>query len=444
MLADRDIRLLTAAVDGELSGRERKALQRLLQKSSEARAFLEQLRGDAGHIRGLPRPRLGPDFTGRVCQAIAERGLRPGAGHRAPAAKPAVWPAWGGWAAAAAVLVSVGILSYLAFPRLFKGERRRSPLVQNRAVSPKRTPADQGPKDRPKLDGTIARASKGATPMVDEGGPPKPDKKGAAAAQGPRDKKDGGRNPKPRAVGGSKHDWDLPPVAHGTPPLRVAVKDLEVKEAREKLRGRLARDTAFHAQLLCRDPGRGLDEIRGVFAAHGIHLLIDREAQARLKNPGLKTNYLLYTDDVKPDELVKILRQVGQADRMRAAREKVPVQFDTLFVNALAPAFRHRLEKHLGAPPVKPAGKPKGDDPRKQDSGGGAQIGPAVPMKSNAAPAQPRGPARHVLVLAYNLDDKPVRAHPGQSPEMKLFRQARKERRAGALQVVLVLRRASA
>src|SRR5262245_709168 len=122
MLPERYRELLTAFVDGELSTRQRKGVLRLLHKSAEARQLLRELQADADLVRGLPRRKLGGDFPLQVMQAIAERGLHPG-GQVAAASRPAGWPAWAGWAAAAAVLLSVTALSYFAFP-LFTGKGR--------------------------------------------------------------------------------------------------------------------------------------------------------------------------------------------------------------------------------------------------------------------------------------------------------------------------------
>ena len=59
MLSDRHCQLLTAYVDGELTARQRRAVDGLVQRSAEARAFLEDLQSDSAELRSLP-PRKAP------------------------------------------------------------------------------------------------------------------------------------------------------------------------------------------------------------------------------------------------------------------------------------------------------------------------------------------------------------------------------------------------
>src|SRR5438105_15811206 len=107
MLSDRVCQLLTAHVDGELSPRQRKVIERLLERSAEARAMLGQLQESAGILRGLPRRPMGRDLSGPVLRTIAERRLHP-ARRAALAGQSAVSP-WTGLAAAAAVLLIVAV-----------------------------------------------------------------------------------------------------------------------------------------------------------------------------------------------------------------------------------------------------------------------------------------------------------------------------------------------
>src|SRR5262245_16025014 len=114
MLSERDLQLLTASVDGELSPRQRRHVERLLKRSPEARAFLRQLQADSRQLIELPRVSAPPDLAGSVMAAVGRVKRRPAAARPRPV--PArTFPAWTGWAAAAAVLVAVSVGSFLRY-----------------------------------------------------------------------------------------------------------------------------------------------------------------------------------------------------------------------------------------------------------------------------------------------------------------------------------------
>ena len=111
MLPDRDLQLLTAYVDGEMSPAERKQVTRLLQTSAAARTLLQSLQGDARLVHDLTRLKLGPDFPAKVMRTLAESDLRPCPVRRSVPA-PA---AWIGMAIAASVFVVIAAASYWYF-----------------------------------------------------------------------------------------------------------------------------------------------------------------------------------------------------------------------------------------------------------------------------------------------------------------------------------------
>jgi len=111
MLPDRSLLLLTAYVDGELSSRQHRQVDRLLRRSPEARKLLRRLQGDTRRLQALSRPALPRDLSGEILQTIAERGCpaRPKVQPRAGV------PLWKGIASAAAILLVLGLVSYLYF-----------------------------------------------------------------------------------------------------------------------------------------------------------------------------------------------------------------------------------------------------------------------------------------------------------------------------------------
>src|SRR5262245_16452658 len=125
MLADSDRELLTAYVDGELSARQRKAVQRLLQRSPDARALLQELQADSELVRSLPHPPQVPDLSASVIESIHRRGLRPARRTIQPVQ---TIPIWSGLVAAAAVLLVIGVASFLYFSAVINPNAGRPPL----------------------------------------------------------------------------------------------------------------------------------------------------------------------------------------------------------------------------------------------------------------------------------------------------------------------------
>src|ERR1700682_6386041 len=103
MITDTQTRLLTAYVDGELSARQRKAVERLLRQSPDARKLYHLLTEDSVRLRAMPRHHPEPGFSERVVRAAIRKPV--------PVRRPVrpvqrTIPAWVGLAAAASVLLA--------------------------------------------------------------------------------------------------------------------------------------------------------------------------------------------------------------------------------------------------------------------------------------------------------------------------------------------------
>jgi hypothetical protein len=160
----------------------------------------------------------------------------------------------------------------------------------------------------------------------------------------------------------------------------------------------------------------------------------------------MKTTFVVYAENLRPEELVGILEQLGRGDR-KAAAPKAPEQFGYVVVNTMSPKFRQQISKFLGlVPPRSSPGKskaPLGVDVRKPlEDGTAADVERALKERELArSKVKPEAgkPVRQVLVLAYNEDKSPARPRAAQSKEVKQFRESLTARQAGTLQVVLVL-----
>ncbi|HXG10356.1 MAG TPA: zf-HC2 domain-containing protein [Gemmataceae bacterium] len=433
MLSDHCRRLLSAYVDGELSARQRKAVLRLLRRSTEARALLRALQEDAQRLRRLPRKRSDPEFQFRLIATFAEQQAELGR-FRPPSPQPATIPLWLGLSAAAAMLIAVGIGSYLYFsgptwsdPPVARQSQPAPAVPAARAESlPEHTPV---PREEPPAGPRPAASSRPAPPELVRA--PRP---------APADEPD--PDPEVLASPAPVEKKELFRAADVQLPIVINLHELDQEKSRQELRGELNRGSAFRLELPCRESSaRAFKRLQPVLEANGIRLIVDQVAQVRLRYGQFKTNYVIYLEDVTPDELVRVLEQLGAEDRKAEAG---PRQFTQLVAASLNEADRKEISQLLSVDPRQLTPRSQalpGVDLRKPlAETTGDQVAQALTKQGGVPRPEPgkpaaKAPERLALALAYN----PVRPRSG-SAEVKRFLESRKPPREGTLQVLLVLR----
>jgi hypothetical protein len=451
MLLDSYRQLLTAYVDGELSSRQRRHIARLLKRSAEARRLLQELQEDARALRQLPRPTLPADLTGEVLRTIAQRRLRPG--RRRAASAVAASPSWmapaATWAAAAAVLLVLGAASYLYFAASL-AHNAGSDLAQHQSESggeaptPKPPPGDPGRDAGPRKDNAPAPQGPKPTPTPEPtpvvkapADPPKPP--ATDTASGP---------PREDAVLTDRMEmFNKIQMADAVLPVVFRLHDLGKADARPKLLAELGKDANFRLELPCKHGTRAFERVQAAARALNLGLVIDKRAQDRLKlPPQFRTNYVVYVEDVTPDDLARFLQQISAEDRKSAARKPPEGQFDSLVLTRMTASDHKELSALLGVDPTQaapPARGPLGTDVHQPLEGLTAvQVSQALAGQGGKPRPEPGKPAakppeRHALVLAYNPAS--ARPSPG-SHEIKRFLDSRKPARPGTVRVLLVLR----
>jgi hypothetical protein len=216
--------------------------------------------------------------------------------------------------------------------------------------------------------------------------------------------------------------------------LILPLRDLDQAYPRQKLREEVAKDEVVRLELFCKDTARGLDLVQSALKGRGHALLVDALARRRLKDPKHSTEYVLYTECLTPDELVKLLEQLGAEDRKLEAKKSGDGLFDKFVLAPFQAADLDKLARLLGVPPAQvkmPGRKSAAIDVRRPISDG---TGPMVAesLTKNA----PKQPQKMTLVLPYS----PVTAKPAESKEIKQFVEKRGERKPGTTPVMLVLR----
>ncbi len=441
MLLDRYRQLLTAYVDGELSSRQRRHVVRLLHRSAEARQLLRQLEADARALRQLPSLPLPADLTGPVLQLINDRNLAP----RRPRIDKASSITWFGplasLAAAAAVLLTIGIASYLYFVASLDQPAKMA-TAQTEPKCSDSTPASEDPEPTiaHKNDEIAAEPRNSPTPKIDRRAvePPKivrnsDEKTKPSSADKPS------RSPKGEAALADRletfHFDRVPDVL----PVVVKLSDLDRLSARKNVIAELGKDNAFRLELPCSNGTKVFDRVQSAARKLRLGFIIDKQAQERLKLKW-KISYALYLENITPEELTEFIHQIYVADRKSAGGKATEVQLDRLVLTHMNAANRKELSALLGVDPLATgpsANGSSGTDPRNDLTDTTArQVGQSLAGQGGAPRPDYAKPAENIaLVLAYN----PVRPSPG-SDEIKHFLDSRKPARPGTIRILLVLR----
>jgi hypothetical protein len=447
MLLDRYRQLLTAYVDGELTDRQRRHVARLLRRSSEARRLLQQLQEDAQALRNLPRPHLRVDLTDPVLRTIADRRLTPGQSRLTKARFSAAWVGpLASWAAAAAVLLVLGLASYLYFAASLADPDK--PDLAAKQTHPPSPPSVPDEPDRSEI------AQGDSSPVPPRQGPasnPNP-----AAVSPSEVVKRSGDKPKKPATGAppapAKEETVLTDrlemfrysEVEAILPVIVKVRDLGEESIRKNLIVELRKDANFRLELPCHNGTKAFDRVQAVAKAMNLGLVIEKRAQDRLKLPKSRTNYVVYIENLTPDELAHFVQRLGAEDKKSAGSKPLELQFDRLVLTRMTAEHHKELTTLIGVDPTvsEPAAKgPLGIDPRQPlpdltaRQVGQALAGQGGTPRPDAGKSAAKGPEHFALVLAYN----PVRSSPS-SPEIKQFLEGRKRAKPGAIRVLLVLR----
>src|SRR5688572_195351 len=115
MLSEQQLELLTAFVDGELTGRDRKLAVRLVRRSPAARRLLKELEKDSHQLAALPKKLPPRELPQQVMHRIAGEAAPVPATPSTLAAPTVPAANWLGLVVAASILIAVAVGSFLYF-----------------------------------------------------------------------------------------------------------------------------------------------------------------------------------------------------------------------------------------------------------------------------------------------------------------------------------------
>jgi hypothetical protein len=408
MLSERITQLLTAYVDGEQSARQRQLVERLLAHSAEARALAEKLQRDSAALRGMPVPKMEADLSGRILDLIAARNMKPTTVSATPRSlAPRLWAALAG---AACLLAATGTGAWVAYrhgsalsssPKV--ADAFRPATKDQRPLAPDAVAAAGAPKPAMPVTPAVPPVVPGASTVLPQERQPE-NKEITRANPAQPDSKESTELGLPASRREGKLERVNPDL-----PFNLALGELAEEAGRQRFLKELQKPGSFRTEILTRGNHAALDRLQAIFAQAGIRLVIDPEAQARLKNPRIKTDYLLVVEDLAPEELARCLAQLGTPNRKSRSRASDP-PLETVLVNPMASSDRRALAGWLGfdplQAPVQRQAAPLGVDIRKPLTAGTTKQvlrsleGQGVPRPQAGKPI-PAKPDRLALVIIY-------------------------------------------
>jgi hypothetical protein len=317
MLSKQILELLTAFVDGELSQRQRKAVMRVLQRSSEARDMLRQLQENAHKLKKLPRHKVEPSLVEAVIEAITEHQAQP-----KPATRRAPRRAWAPYVVAtmaASLLIAVIGMAY--WNGMFDSTKDDGKFVKN--VQPEVKPID------PKSPHETPNKKKPLDPFkMTEG----------------------------IAIG------------VGSKPVEESYAFRELRDATSV--GRLADElntakTAVHVDVTVKNNTLAMDRLRAVLKEQGITVVTDPDVTKALidkKQP--RVEYLVFAENLHPDAVAKLMSELSQEFVVPGSNNQRTEQspYDKFAIKPIGNQHKQQLAELLGTDPgsmerksVKPA-----------------------------------------------------------------------------------------
>jgi hypothetical protein len=417
MLSDRQYRLLTGLVDGQLPPAQRQQAQELLKQLPAARALLEKLQADSDLLAALPRAQLPEDFTAQLQAALPPRTLRLARPPETPARRFS-WHAAGICAAAASLLLALGI----AYSQ--KGGR----------------PAGAGVAEP---DGLAGPGSEVVVTPPEQGKllpSPGNDKKLITSTPPPA----ATRPEAPRSKPGPNLDSINTAEVANIPrlranehrvPIMLAMRELEQEKHQKEIRDELTLAPSWRFDLHCVESEIATNRLKKAFQQVGIRLLIEPDAGDRQHLRLPNTTYAVLAENLSPAECLAVLSGLRQDDRQELARSRSRNQFVDLKLAQLSKADAARLPFLFGiaslAPEVSPGRREISTDLKSRDR---EALARALAIWGGQLPEAGQGAVRTAFLVA----DAKTANHKA-STESQLFLNARQQQKPGLLQLLIVL-----
>ncbi len=321
MLTDQEFRLLTAAVDGELTPSEQRRLEHLLARSETARNCYAQLLEQSQRLRQLAQVHPPIDLSKRILHVIQARALTPT--PLPPVRRPQVGgavPVWLPVALAASILLAIMLGSYLVFShqRMQRTEWVQQQRNPSSPASPSRSTdrQDLPPKSSP-TDEVVRNTE------ADDNDGVHPDRPTVQELL-----------PRPQVVD-SGPILTAPSLPESQPFQVVTIElmslfsfsEIQRPDVQRKVREHWKKATPLRVELFARDPIAAADHLQKHLKAMNQNVLVDAFAQDRLKRKA-STPFLFYSETISPDEFWLLLSKFAHTQ----TANHDPAKLDDKFV----------------------------------------------------------------------------------------------------------------
>ena len=329
MLPDPLRLLISAYASGDLSPRRRSAAVRLLRHSSEARRLLKDLKINRRRLRALPKPALPADFVAKLLDKLPDQ---------TPIIRPSVLarPVENRLNRASRIIAAVAVIVAVAVGSYLFGSLPRRDSIPNRAIAARpsvKTQTSGLPSAVPETSAAVDIPDEPAEPPAGDSAivakPPEPLHN---PVMKPADPLGTISRPPPKLM-----RVDPPRI------LMLPIRDLNAAEGRQNLQQSLRKADVHHIDLFCKDSAKAFERLQAAIRGRGIKLVVDPLAQETLKRK-LRSQYLIYCDDLSAAEWTQVLETVAAAD-------KKPNEglFDRTVVLPFDPSDQNELTTIFGA-----------------------------------------------------------------------------------------------
>ena len=448
--------LITAAVDGELSAVELRALQRVLDLSAEARTFYVKLKADRDRVRSFPQVAPPADLRAKILARIASATPAP---HTAkpiriaqparsanPNAQPAPVPTrkfatWAPVAVAASLLLCITAASFAFFNSQSDEKPHAAKQPWSNALpapveTPSAVPSPTAPSRETRPDpASVVRIDVSPVPPLPLPHPVIPE--AVALAPEPR--------PASHDLLGSRPLPKIPPFefAQLRVPFLRTVGELERDDIRQELTDELGHGpSAFRLDLFVRDTARGVEVFQNAAKADGLTVFADAATVEKLSKKQAHS-VVIYTECMSASELTQLFTKICSEDSKFSPRV-----CDTIHATPVARADENELKLVLGAD----VGLFK--RPRTGSTGTGFEKAPldksgepksvsagTIDSVTNALTNPPgKAPEKPAVLLTWQAAPGATRTPPAQSAELKHFLSKRGDRKSAAVPVIIVIR----